>query len=371
MPVFPPSVQPARPRTAVLALCLMAGLPGAAPRAAADEALAKPPLRVMVATAAERDLAPAVTLAGDVEPRYTSDLSFRAGGKIATRTVEVGQHVSADQVLATLDPAEQTANVQNARAALASAQALLTQAQLGFTRQKALMASGYTTRSAFDNAEQSQRTTQAAVDSAKAALGTAEEQLGFTQLRAGVAGIVTARDAEVGQVVQAGTRVFTLAQDGPRDVVFNVYEALLAQPPGSKDIAVVLQSDPSVTATGTVREISPTVDPASGTVRVKVGLATTPPRMSLGAIVVGTGRFRPQRGITLPWSALFRQGDGPAVWVVGPDGTATLRPVTVSRYLDDAMVLSSGVEVGQRVITAGVQFVRPGQRVEPVEGGAP
>ncbi|RYC32254.1 efflux RND transporter periplasmic adaptor subunit [Lichenibacterium minor] len=337
---------------------------------AAEDAPAKPRLRVMVATALQRDLAPAITLTGDVEPRYTSDLSFRAGGKIATRAVEVGQHVAADQVLATIDPAEQTANLQNARAALASAQALLTQAQLGFARQKSLMGSGYTTRSAFDNAEQSLRVTQASVDSAQAALGTAEEQLGFTELRSGVAGIVTARDAEVGQVVGAGTRVFTLAQDGPRDAVFNVYEALLVEPPKG-GIAVALQSDPSVVATGTVREISPTVDPASGTVRVKVALAATPPRMSLGATVLGTGRFRPQRGITLPWSALFRQGDGPAVWVLGRDGTVSLHPVTVARYLDDAMVLSSGVEAGQRVVTAGIQFLRPGQAVDAVEGGAP
>lgn len=337
---------------------------------AAEGTPPKPLLRVKVATAAESDLAPAITLTGDVEPRTTSDLSFRAGGKIATRAVEVGQHVTADQVLATLDPAEQNANLQNARAALASAQALLTQAQLGFARQKSLMGSGYTTRSAFDNAEQSLRVTQASVDSAKAALGTAEEQFGFTELRAGVPGIVTARDAEVGQVVQAGTRVFTLAQDGPRDAVFEVYEALLVEPPEG-GIRVSLLSDPSVTATGTVREISPTVDPASGTVRVKVALAATPPRLSLGATVLGTGRFRPQRGITLPWSALFRQGDGPAVWVLGPDGTVSLRPVRIARYLDDAMVLSSGVEAGQRVVTAGIQFLRPGQAVDPVEGSAP
>ncbi|WP_237476956.1 efflux RND transporter periplasmic adaptor subunit [Lichenibacterium dinghuense] len=353
----------------LLPLCF-AALLGVAPAAADGEPSPKPLLRVKVATAVASDLAPAITLTGDVQARYTSDLSFRAAGKIATRTVEVGQHVTADQVLATLDPAEQTANLQNARAALASAQALLTQAQLGFARQKSLMASGYTTRSAFDNAEQSLRTTQAAVDSARAALGTAEEQLGFTELRAGVAGIVTARDAEVGQVVSAGTRVFTLAQDGPRDAVFEVYEALLVSPPNG-GIAVALQSDPSVTAAGTVREIAPTVNPTSGTVRVKIDLGATPPRMSLGATVLGTGHFRAQRGIVLPWSALFRQGDGPAVWVMGPDGTVALRPVTVTRYLDDAMVLSSGVEAGQRVVTAGIQFLRPGQRVEAVEGGVP
>ncbi len=361
-----------RDHPATSVCCLVAGMAAMTDHAMAQATAVPRLLKVRTVVAAEADYAPAATLTGDIQPRFLSDLSFRSSGKIASRMVEVGQHVTADDVLARLDPVEQKSTVENARAAVTSAEALLTQAQLTFARQQALLGSGYTTRSAFDNAEQSLRTTQASVDSAKAALGTAQEQLGFTDLKAGVAGVVTARNAEAGQVVQAGETVFTLAQDGPRDAVFNIYEALLAEPPAGKQITVTLQGDPSVTAKGPVREISPTVDAASGTVRVKVELDDPPPRMSLGAIVIGTGRFRPQHGIVLPWSALFRWDDQPAVWLVDPkDNSVMVKPVSVARYADDAIVLSDGVSPGNRVVTAGIQFLRPGQIVAPLEGDHP
>jgi len=301
---------------------------------------------------------------GDIEAQSQVNVSFRTAGKIATRLVEVGDHIRADQVLARLDPQEQRANLDNAKAALTSAEALLTQAKVSFKRQESLMAGGYTTRPSYDDAEQQLRTTQAAVESARAALGTAQEQFSYTDLKAGVDGIVLSRTFEVGQVVQAGQTVMVMAQDGPRDAVFNIFEAVLAAPPESDTVAVALQADPKVTALGRVREISPSVDAASGTVRVKVGLQATPPAMTLGAVVIGTGKFHARRAIVLPWSALYRWQDGPAVWVRDPkSGAVAPRRVTLERYAPDTIALAGGVESGEEVVIAGIQFLRPGQIV--------
>lgn len=350
-------------RLPAIALSVAAGLLAAAPLRAQDEPLGR---RTLVRTVVAR-LAPIamdVVFTGDIQAQAQTNISFRTSGKIAERLVEVGDHVGADQVLGRLDPQEQKANLDNARAALISAEASLTQAKLNFRRQEQLMASGYTTRPAYDNAEQQLRTTQAAVDSARAALGTAKEQYSYTELRAGVDGIVMSRSLETGQVVQAGQSVLVIAQDGPRDAVFNVYESLLATPPDSKDVEVVLQADPSVTAVGHVREISPSVDPASGTVRVKVGLVQTPEAMGLGAVVIGRGRFRPREVISLPWSALYRWHGQPAVWIRAADtGTVAPRVVAIDRYGADSVALASGVSPGEEVVTAGIQFLRPGQRV--------
>lgn len=307
------------------------------------------------------------TLTGDIQPRYLSALSFRTNGKIATRTVDVGRHVAPDEVVATLDPAEQLADFENARATLASAQAALAQAAPEFVRKRTLLASGDTTLILYNNAEQTLRTAVAAMESAKAAFGAAEEQLGFTSLRSGAAGVLTERDAEVGQVVQAGQTVFTLAQDGPRDAVFNVYEALLAEPLENRTVDVALQADLAVHVAGEVREIAPAVDAGSGTVKVKVGLAATPPGMSLGVTVVGTGQYKLQGGIALPWSALFQSGGRPALWVVDPQTSrVSLKTVSVGRYADDTMIISGGIAPGEIVVTAGTQFLRPGQAVQPV-----
>ena len=360
----PIATKPA-PLRCALALTFAALLPAAA---GAEEGPLKAQTLVRTAIAAESTVASEAVITGDIQAQAQTAVSFRTNGKVAERLVEVGDHVSADKVLARLDPQEQRANLANAEAALTSAEARLTQAKLNFQRQEQLLASGYTTRPAYDNAEQQLRVTQAAVESAKAALGTAREQFSYVELKAGVAGIVLSRSLETGQVVQAGQSVLTVAQDGPRDAVFNVYEALLAHPPSSNRVEVTLQSDPKVTAVGTVREIAPSVDPASGTVRVKVGLAETPPAMSLGSVVIGRGRFQPHKAVILPWSALYRWRKQPAVWVRDPaSGTVAPRTVAIDRYGPDSIALASGVAPGEEVVVAGIQFLRPGQSVTVAE----
>ena len=349
---------------AVGAVGLLVGL---SPAPAQDAAGRK--MRVKVVQAVETTLATDVILTGEIEAQILSNLSFRTSGKIAERRAEVGQHVTSDEVLARLDPSEQRANLQSAQASLKSAEALFNQARLTFGRQQQLIADGYTTRAAYDQAEQDLRTTEASADSARAALGTAQEQLGYTELRAGVDGILTARNAELGQVVQAGQTVFTIARDGPRDAVFTIYEALLADPPEGKTVEVALQADPSVKTVGSVREISPNVDPSSGTVKVKIGLKETPDRMTLGASVVGSGKFRPERTVVIPWSALFRTASEPAVWVLDPaSNTVSLKPIVVARYTQDEVILAGGLSPGDRVVSAGVQLLRPGQAVDVVPG---
>ncbi|ACB82954.1 efflux transporter, RND family, MFP subunit [Methylorubrum populi BJ001] len=346
----------------VLARAAQPGEASAAP--AIPEAEDPSLVLVRVVKATKGPVTSDVVLTGDIQAQAQTNVAFRTNGKVAERRVEVGDHVGADQVLAVLEPLTQRANLDNARAALVSAEAQLTQAKVTFERQKQLISGGYTTRPSYDNAEQQLRTSQAAVDSARAALGTAEEQLSYTELRAGVPGIVMSRTFEVGQVVQAGQAVMVLAQDGPRDAVFNVYEALTAHPPGDKTIHITLQSDPAVAATGHVREISPTVDAASGTVRVKVGLERTPPAMSLGAVVIGRGRFASREAVVLPWSALYRYDDRPAVWIYDSAArTVSVRRIEIDRYGFDDIVLKGGVEPGETVVTAGIQFLRPGQRV--------
>jgi len=323
---------------------------------------------VNVVIAKPRMFSSKVSLTGGIQPKFQSEIAFRINGKMTERLVEIGDHVTGDQVLARLDPHEQQANLDTAQATLASAQALLAQAKVTFERQDTLLKNGYTTRTSFDQAQQQLRSQQASVDSAIAALGDAREQFGYTDLKSDVAGIVTARNAEAGQVIQAGQTVFTIAQDGARDAVFEVYEALLIDPPAGDKVQIALQSDPLVRTTGNVREISPTVDSSSGTVRVKVGLDTVPGQMTLGAAVVASGEFKPRSAIVLPRSALFRWDNAPAVWKLDPK-TSTVEPhtVTIGRFDGEDIILTSGVETGDSVVSAGIQFLYPGEIVETAQ----
>lgn len=332
----------------------------------ADDAMRLVPVHAVLPQVAAT--ASDISLSGEIEARITSNIAFRIDGKVTERRVEVGQHITADQVLATLDPTEQKANLDNAKAGLSSAEALLQQAKTSFERQKTLVASGFTTQSSFDSAQESLKTNQALVDVAKAALDTAQEQLSYADLKAGFDGIIVSRSVEKGQVAQTGQTVFTIAQDGPRDAVFNIFEAVLTRTPHSKTVAISLQADPSVQATGEVREISPTVDPTTSTVKVKVGITTTPPQMTLGAAVVGRGQWNERPSLVLPWSTLFQWEGKPAVWVVDSDDMVSVRPVEVLSYATGSLTIASGLDRQQRVVSAGIQLLHPGQKVTVIEG---
>jgi RND family efflux transporter MFP subunit len=324
----------------------------------------KPPAMVQTQTVSLVGYTPSVILTGEVRAQVQSELSFRVSGRIAERKVEVGAHVTADEVLATIDPQEQQANLNSAAATVQAAEAQLRLAVSTHDRQASLLAQGFTTRRESDQAEEAFRRAQASLDAANAQLATARDQLSFTVLRAGASGIITARNAEAGQVVQAAQSVFSFAQDGGRDAVFDVFESLFARKLADEVVEIALLGDPSVRVAGRVREVSPSVDPAAGTVRVRIGLDPNGPMLPLGAAVTGTARFKDRPIVALPWSALSSRSEKPAVWVVDPQ-TSTVSPRTVllEGYGTGQIFVREGLKPGEVVVTAGAQLLRPNQTV--------
>jgi membrane fusion protein, multidrug efflux system len=305
-----------------------------------------------------------LTLTGEVQARFRADLSFRVSGRVLTRLVDVGAHVNAGDLLARLDPAEQQADFDAATAGVAAAEAQLRVAQATFERQNSLLSSGFTTRVAYDKAQEQLRTAQSTLESSKAELGRTTEALGDTELHARVAGVITARNLEIGQVVQAAQLVFTLAQDGERDAVFDVPESMFLRDVEGGRVSLSQVSGSHVTATGYVREISPAVDPKSSTVRVKIAIHSPPLAMTLGSAVAGTAGTKPATEITVPWTALMAVGSKPAVWLVDPKTkTASLKPVTVGAYEAGAVLIKEGLEAGDRVVIDGGKLLSTGQPV--------
>ena len=146
--------------------------------------------------------------------------------------------------------------------------------------------------------------------------------------------------------------------------------SIFFQQPESNEVALVLLSDPVVTAQGRVREVSPTIDPKTATVRVKVAIENPPPAMTLGSVVAGTGTWKPVQRIVLPWSALAAVGAAPAVWVVdGKTMTVSLKAIVVEGYETGMIVIKSGLQPGDRVVTEGGKLLSPGQTVTFEEEG--
>jgi RND family efflux transporter MFP subunit len=139
---------------------------------------------------------------------------------------------------------------------------------------------------------------------------------------------------------------------------------MLRTAPGDADVIVALTDDPTVTAKGRVRQIDPQADPITRTFKVRVAIDDPPAEMRLGATVSGRMEVDHGHGISLPASALTSNDKGPAVWVVEPDKfTVALKPIEVLRFDPGTVVISSGLDGGEIVVTAGVQALHPGQKV--------
>ena len=329
-----------------------------------EQPVAQQPRPVRVVTV-ERQLAgEGVSLTGQIEAETEVNLSFRIGGRMIARSVNVGDRVKAGQVIARLEmePAENA--LRAARANLASAMSLLTKTRNDFNRQDELLRGGWTTRVRHDQALHGLQAAQAQVDAARAQEATAEDNLSYTELVADAPGHVTTVGAEPGEVVQPGRMIVQLAREGGRDAVFDVPARIIESTPYSPIVAVALTSDPAVRATGRVREVAPQADPVTRTFRVRVGLDDPPEAMRLGSTVTGTVKLEGAAGISIPASALTRAEGQPAVWIVDPvASTVSLHPIDVERYDLARVIVAQGLETGDVVVTAGVQALRPGEKV--------
>lgn len=364
---LPDPLSPAR-ATARLARVLQVACLGLLVPLAACEETTEPapepvrPVRVTVAQLQGTD--DTVSLMGTIEAAETAAMAFRTGGRLLERRFGVGETTSAGDLIGTLESETQRNAVQAARAELSAAQGERDRAETEFERQDRLLERGFATRQTYDNALQALRVARSRVDSAEAQLATAEETLSFTRLYADAPGVVVQVGAEPGEVVGAGQMVVLLAREGGLDAVFDVPERLLSRSPRDPVVTVALVTDPAVRAVGRVREIAPQADPVTRTFRVRVGLIDPPAGLRLGSTITGEVNLGPPGGIEVPATALTAHEGAPAVFVFDPDsGTVALRPVRVQAFSLAGVSIADGLVEGEIVVTAGVNVLRPGQRV--------
>src|SRR5688500_15959570 len=220
--------------------------------------------------------------AGDVRAREESQLSFRVGGKLVQRNVDVGDHVRVGQVLATLDPGDLQAQARAAQAQLAAAEAELGRARADQARFAKLAGDQRVSRSTLDAQNAAATAAQGQVNAARAELEVARNQAEYSQLRALRDGVIAARHAEAGQVVAAGQSVFSLAADGVREVAFALPEGMVAVIRTGQPVQVESWSRPGERWNGRIREISPAADPASRTFAARVAVDAPAGALELG-----------------------------------------------------------------------------------------
>jgi RND family efflux transporter MFP subunit len=328
------------------------------------DAAPRDPRPVRALTADKRAVGVPVVLTGRIEAEDEVALAFRISGRVLENDLKKGDRVEPGQVVARLEPQNELNALRAAQANLVAAQGQLTQARNHFERQDTLLGQGWTTRAGHDQATQALQTAQSQVDAAEAQLKSAYDLVSFTELKADAPGVVTATGPRMGEVVQTGQPILKLARQDGRDAVFDVPAQVLRSAPSDPDIVVTLTDDASVTAQGRVRQVAPQANPVTRTFEVKVGLTNPPQAMRLGATVTGRMERESQAAIELPATALTKFNRQPAVWVVDPASRAvSIRNVDILRYDQATVAVSGGLNVGEIVVTAGVQTLHPGQVV--------
>ena len=329
------------------------------------EAVQEPVRAVKVITVGADTLTSGGEFAGEVRARVESRLGFRVAGKITQRQAEMGQHVNAGAVLAQIDASDYQLAVQAAQAQVAGARTQRDLAQAEYKRYEGLRAQNFISAAELERREASLKAAQSTLDQALAQAQNQGNQSAYTQLRADVSGVITSVDGEVGQVVAAGTPVFRLAQDGPRDAVFAVSENMVMRlQKGQRMSAVMAQGGPTVQ--GRIREIAGSADPVTRTFNVKLALESGE-KLPLGASVnvqAAGLTVNPSTVIKVPTSALRQEGKGSAVWVLDEAKmTVSSQAVEVGTADNNEAVIAYGLTAGQRIVSAGVHVLNPGQKV--------
>ncbi len=310
----------------------------------------------------------------DIRARTESRLGFRVPGKVVQRLVGLGQSVRPGQVLGQLDPQDLRLGQDAARAGLAAAEANATQAASDLKRFTELRAQGFISAAQLERHTTMAHAADAGLRQARAQAGVQSNQASYAALVADASGVITSVDMEPGQVVNAGMPVLTLAHDGPRDAVFAVPEdmgqtvrALLAK----KDAIKVRSWGTSEWLVATVREVAAAADPITRTFLVKADVGRAGFELGQSASVAFNTPVRATGGLRIPLYALAERDGKSMVWVLDTKTmTVKPQPVITGDITGNVVLVATGLNAGQEIVTAGVHALNPGQKVHRYQAAA-
>jgi multidrug efflux system membrane fusion protein len=320
------------------------------------------PVRAMQVAADNIDVA--AEFSGEVRPRIESRLGFRVGGKIVSRKVDVGAVVKRGQVLMQLDPQDLQLAQAQANAGLKAAESNRDLAKAEYKRYLDLREKNFVSQAVLDSKDTAYKAAQASYDQAVAAYRNQTNQAGYATLVSDVDGVVTGVDAEAGQVVSAGTPVVRVAQTGEKEIVIGIPEDRVDAVRRMTDVRVRTWAKPNDVFPGKLRELSPMADPATRTYTAKIAIPQASDDLKLGMTAyVAFASRTPNAMVKLPLTALFQEKSASSVWVV-EKGSVKLVPVQVAGSSGNDVIIAGGLNPGQTVVTAGVNLLKPGQKVK-------
>ncbi|MGV3549749.1 efflux RND transporter periplasmic adaptor subunit [Rhizobium sp.] len=331
-----------------------------------EKAETKPDIRpVKIVEIAKATNVRSLEFSGSVKSRTEMNLGFRIAGKVTERLVDIGDRVRPGDVLSRVDPTDYRLAVDSAAANLAAADKSLQTARLVIDRASALYKKDAVPKAQVEQAQLAYDQADATRIAAASSLEQAKNQLSYAELKSDRDGIVTAINADRGQVVAAGTPVLTVVAEDEKEVQIAVPENDIADFKPGKTVEARFWSDDRLVLSGKVREVSGSADPQSRTFSVRVSLPNDP-RVLIGmTATVQADAAGGKDTIIVPLSALAEKDGGKIVWTVDRKAaTVHSRPVKVADFTADGVGVTEGLKPGDIVVSAGTQFMTENLQVK-------
>jgi RND family efflux transporter MFP subunit len=337
-----------------------------------------------VAAPLQQKVTPFVELTGNTVAFNTVDLVARVEGFLQNIDYKDGALVNEGDLLFQIEPTNYESKVKQADAQLAAAKAELVQAQAEFSRQQTLLRQNVSAQNTFDIAQAKRDSDAANVENNQANLVIAQTNLGYTRVEAPFDGIVTNHLQSVGELVGSSTptKLATIVQLDPIYVTFNMSEQQVLTirsklPPASERTSGWLQAIPleiglmteqGFPHKGHLDYVSPTLDPATGTIMIR-GLFKNEDRALLPGFFVRVRvptEFAEKEALIVPDAVVSEDQAGRYLLVVNKDNTVEQRRIKLGALLVGGLrVIASGLKPDDRVVVSTNGRAIPGRKVTP------
>lgn len=374
-----------RARLAALAGIILVGLTSCGEKAPASGGSAKGgrsgggPAPVIVGKAQRKPVPLVIDAIGAIEPIKTAAIRSQVTGTLLRIAFAEGQDVKEGDLLFEIDPRPFRNALQSAEADLQKTRVQLENARGQVERYRSLSADAMVSKEQFQKIQDDARALEAQLLADESAVSTAKLQLSYCSIRAPIAGRTGNLGVHEGDLVRANENtavLVTINQLSPIYVTFGVPQQHLAalaryRASGALPVLVVPPGSDEQPEHGELTFVDNTVDPSTGTIRLKATLPNPKERLWPGQFANVTVTLATPEVLTVAASAVQTSQAGQHVFIVGPDNIAELRPIVVERTLGMDAVVAKGLAEGETVIVDGQLRVIPGRSVEiKLPGGA-